>query len=195
MSAEAKMNESISCLITPTELAHIDQLVVRTGQTRSEWLQSLVQSALSETPTNIRHLTERVASLEQKLADMAELQRQVKQLTQTIDLSSTDPSPNLNKSFNPEEAPVQAASASLSPSPQESAAARPTSGQFSTGSIYDDVEDGPCEILHEFLEPEPSSSKASPIPQAPVNQSIYDVDEDDPDEILYDFLEDSDRPF
>ncbi|MGK7887895.1 MAG: hypothetical protein AB4042_01075 [Leptolyngbyaceae cyanobacterium] len=38
---------SISCSVTEDQLTQIDTLVARTGQTRSEWLQELVDAALS----------------------------------------------------------------------------------------------------------------------------------------------------
>lgn len=206
MSAEAKMNEPISCLITPTELAQIDQLIARTGQTRSEWLQSLVKSALSETPRNIRHLTERVTRIEHKLADLTALQNQVQYLTQIIDTPPKDSSAK-DASANNIHAPSRTEALPSEPdqrvSPLQSlpnsSAPDPTSVNPSARSIYDEVDDDPYEILHEFLEPESTGSdnpqKASQTQKTPSQKSIYDVEDDDPDEILYDFMEDSDRPF
>ena len=197
------MTELINCRITLAELSQIDQLLAHTGQTRSEWLQGLVQAALSETPTNIRNLAERVSSLEQTITHLKNLEQQVEHLTQQMDgqpskeissgvsngttspLDRTDISSSSSLASNPSPTDSTQADSAQAPSlPKSVAASTPTP------SIYDVEEDEPDEILYDFLEPEasgPSSFRSSSS-----SGSIYD-EEDEPYEILYDFLDPNDQ--
>ena len=197
------MSCQITCQITSVELAQIDQLLARTGQTRSEWVQGLVQAALSETPINVRNLAERVDSLEQTTTQLMALQHQVEQLTQQM-TDSFSRKPSTDGSQDSSSSPDQAnpsSTSSLSASPSPSATSQTTASPSDspspsmslsspTPSIYDVEEDEPDEILYEFLEPEASSP--SSVPSSSTSNSIYDG-EDEPYEILYDFLEPEDR--
>ena len=167
------MTELISCQVTDSELSQIDDLIARTGQTRSEWLNGIIKAALSETPTNIRHLTERVTILEQKTDHVTALQRQVEHLAQQVamylsEVPISPPSP-------PGSVPVAAPHVPLDPNHN-----RPI-------ITSDDDDDEPDEVLYDFLESTQPSPSHSP-------ENIYDA-EDEPDEILYDFLDDDAQPF
>ncbi|NET08737.1 MAG: hypothetical protein F6K09_18125 [Merismopedia sp. SIO2A8] len=160
------MTEWIGCTVSNEELAQIDALIVRTGQTRDEWLQSLVRNALSETPHNIRHLTERVVRLEQHQDLVKALTLQVNTLAQQLQPQPSTMSVEAGKTDD------------LEPQILED----------------DDLNDQPDEILYEFLEPASSSASSSSESSYSSDSNIYDAD-DEPDEVLYDFLDEDERPF
>lgn len=187
-STISEMTEFISCPVTSADLAQIDALLSRTGQTRDDWLQALVQAALSETPGNIRNLTERVASLERTTAGLMPLEQQVKDLNGKIAKLLQPESLTANSTVANSTATNSPTAIVESPPSTAATASRPTSSSV-IQSVYDVEEDEPDEILYEFLEPDPSSAPSlSNLPSG----SIYDA-EDEPDEILYDFLDDSER--
>jgi len=200
------MSEILSCSVTRTQLAAIDALVERTGQTRTEWLQQVIDAALSETPSNIRNLTERVAALELAQAKIAAVAQTIEALTQPIALTRFPPDEKTASPSTDQSSESQSVTPSSDPSPSAFPIAS-TSGA-ETGSwpassqdtALDDDEDEPDEILYDFLEPQssgmPSPSSGYPQSSAHPTQttaepSIYDA-EDEPDEILYDFLDPQD---
>lgn len=215
------MVKSIDCPVTIEQLLQIDTIVARTGQTRSEWLQSIVVSALSETPVNIRNLTDRVAALENAQADVLLLHHQVDILMQRMlpDLSPSlqyqlmqgphssqqPPSSQVDGcGLETDKAQTDLRNVDHSSKADASEASIDTSSfQTNHGMLDDQVDDEPDEVLYDFLEPNRSllqgnQGTASPKSYSPQDfnppDNIYDA-EDEPDEILYDFLDESDRPF
>ena len=149
------MTESLRCQVTSAELAQIDALLTRTGQTRSEWLQGLVQAALSETPINIRNLSERVASLEKATTNLSALQQQVEELTRQIaDPAFQQPSSPLSLNSAPSLAQSTQSTSEPSLSSDASQAERPSStpvpSPSATPSIYDVEEDESCNTIRIF---------------------------------------------
>ncbi|MEM9213137.1 MAG: hypothetical protein AAGD25_02225 [Cyanobacteria bacterium P01_F01_bin.150] len=185
----------IICQLTSTELAQIDDILSRTGQTRNEWLQGLVKAALSTTPANVRNLAERIDALEQSTAKLDILQQQVETLLQQRANQADGDAPlNISADVTPPSATTRStlsvsSNSHSAKSIQAPSPPKPTASS-STPSIYDVEEDEPDEILYEFLEPEPSQ----PLSPTSSSGSIYDAEDDEPYEILYDFLEPDDRP-
>lgn len=197
------MTEWIGCTVSNDKLAQIDALIVRTGQTRNEWLQSLVQVALSEKPHNIRHLTERVERLEQQQELVTALAQQVNVLSQHFQAQVSGGGTQHLDVDPPELRPV--GNPIVAPGPRIDQASHPAitlDAQTGDGISQDwddeDLDDQPDEILYEFLESASSSDKTDSDTHSSgttiSEPSIYDAD-DEPDEVLYDFLDEDDRPF
>lgn len=68
----AKQPHTIGCRVTPSELSQIDTIIQETGQSRAEWLYSLVHRELTGKEfTTVKGLVDRVAALENRLARLA----------------------------------------------------------------------------------------------------------------------------
>ncbi|NEQ98897.1 MAG: hypothetical protein F6K30_19615 [Cyanothece sp. SIO2G6] len=170
---------SISCPVTDDQLTQIDTLITRTGQTRSEWLQDLVQAALRQD-----HISP-APSIDPPIIDPP---------------MEDEPDEILHDFLAPE--PV---SARQPQGLEQGLGQAPASQPLSFPKNMYEAEDEPDEVLYDFLASKPLSERSprdsqqapgqSPTSQLSSSpQNMYEA-EDEPDEILYDFLDETERPF
>lgn len=64
--------QTIGCRVTDKELSQIDTIAQETGQSRAEWLYSLVRRELTGIDTTtVNGLVERISAIESRLARLA----------------------------------------------------------------------------------------------------------------------------
>jgi hypothetical protein len=126
--------QTIACQFTVEELAKMDTIAQRTGQSRSQWLYNLIEGAIGEIGNRaVEAMETRIAALEPEVAKVKRVEQQLADLTKTVgELRMFTPSV-----------------------PQYRTA--PTTGTYRTETpssalvVDDDIEDEPDEILIDFL--------------------------------------------
>jgi cytochrome c-type biogenesis protein CcmH/NrfF len=133
----------IHCQVTAAELAAVDAVAKKAGQSQTAWLYGLIQKALSQQNADeTAAITARLTLIEKKVEQVSQLEQQFTELARQVQCLQAI-APNLLQS--PSIAAIQIASSTNTKfAPYSTAAA----------IADDDLEDEPDEILYSFLEPD-----------------------------------------